>query len=91
MRRDGHVAWRSDAPPADPRALVESVSGERENRAQRSRTGESKKRIERKKMPRRKPAPAPAFPGSRPFPVYLELKTGGGSKRALVQALERAG
>ena len=42
-------------------------------------------------MPRRKPAPAPASPGSRPFPVYLELKTGGGSKRALVQALERAG
>src|SRR5579863_1809733 len=43
-------------------------------------------------MPRRKPAPAaPASPGSRPLPVYLELKIGGGSKRALVQALERAG
>jgi hypothetical protein len=42
-------------------------------------------------MPRRKPAAAPASPGSRPFPVYLELRTGGGSKRALVQALERAG
>jgi hypothetical protein len=42
-------------------------------------------------MPRRKPATTPAMarPGS--FPVYLELEIGGGSKRALVQALDREG
>ena len=27
VRPDGHVAWRSDAPPADPRALVDRVRG----------------------------------------------------------------
>jgi len=27
VRPDGHVAWRSDAPPADPLALVERVRG----------------------------------------------------------------
>ncbi len=42
-------------------------------------------------MPRRKPAPKPAPAGLRPLPVYLELEIGGGSKRALVQALEREG
>jgi hypothetical protein len=42
-------------------------------------------------MPRRKPAPPPAPAGSRPLPVYLELKIGGGSEHALVQALERDG
>src|SRR5580704_6660679 len=42
-------------------------------------------------MRRRKPTGtlAPASAGS--FPVYLELETGGGSKRALVQALEKDG
>jgi hypothetical protein len=42
-------------------------------------------------MPRRKPASTPAPAGSRLYPAYLELKIGGGSKRALVQALERDG
>jgi hypothetical protein len=27
VRPDGHVAWRSDVPPADPRALVDRVRG----------------------------------------------------------------
>jgi hypothetical protein len=42
-------------------------------------------------MPRRKPTntPAPAGPGV--FPVYLALEVGGGSKRALVQALDKDG
>jgi hypothetical protein len=40
-------------------------------------------------MPRRKPTPAPSSP--RIFPLYRELKFTGGSKRALVQALERDG
>jgi hypothetical protein len=42
-------------------------------------------------MSRRKPATTPATAGSRRFPAYLELKIGGGSKRALVQALEKDG
>jgi len=42
-------------------------------------------------MPRRKPATTPVLAGSRLFPVYLELEIGGGSKRALVQALEKDG
>jgi hypothetical protein len=42
-------------------------------------------------MPRRKPATTPVATGPRAFPVYLTLETGGGSKRALVQALERDG
>jgi hypothetical protein len=42
-------------------------------------------------MPRRKPATIPATAGSRPFPVYLALEIGGGSKRALVQALDKDG
>src|ERR1700732_2324671 len=45
----------------------------------------------RSEMPKRKPATAPATAGSRQFPVYLELKIGGGSKRALLQALDRDG
>ncbi len=40
-------------------------------------------------MPRRKPAPTSTSP--RIFPLYLELKLGGGSKRALLQSLERDG
>jgi hypothetical protein len=40
-------------------------------------------------MPKRKPTAAP--PGARHFPVYRELKVGGGSKRALLQALDRDG
>jgi hypothetical protein len=27
VRPDGHAAWRSGAPPADPRALVDRVRG----------------------------------------------------------------
>jgi hypothetical protein len=27
VRPDGHVAWRADAPPADPAALVDRVRG----------------------------------------------------------------
>jgi hypothetical protein len=27
VRPDGHVAWRADAPPADPRALADRVRG----------------------------------------------------------------
>jgi hypothetical protein len=27
VRPDGHVAWRSDAPPADPLALADTVRG----------------------------------------------------------------
>ena len=42
-------------------------------------------------MPRRKPTAAPVATGARAFPLYLALETGGGSKRALVQALERDG
>jgi hypothetical protein len=42
-------------------------------------------------MPRKKPATNPAPGGPRSFPVYLELALGSGSKRALVQALERDG
>jgi len=42
-------------------------------------------------MPRRKPASTTAPAGPRAFPVYLQLGLGGGSKRALVQALERDG
>lgn len=41
-------------------------------------------------MPRRRPVTAPPA-GSRSFPVYLELEVGGGSKRALLQALEKEG
>src|SRR5580692_2511524 len=40
-------------------------------------------------MPKRKPTAPPS--GSRHFPVYHELKVGGGSKRALLQALDRDG
>ena len=40
-------------------------------------------------MPKRKPTATPA--GARHFPVYRELKVGGGSKRALLQALDRDG
>jgi hypothetical protein len=29
VRPDGHVAWRADAPPADPSALVDTVRGAR--------------------------------------------------------------
>src|SRR5258708_38854617 len=43
----------------------------------------------RPNMPRKKPTPTPA--GSRHFPAYCELKVGGGSKRALLQALDRDG
>jgi hypothetical protein len=42
-------------------------------------------------MPRRKPATTPAAAGPCSLPVYLELEIGGGSKRALVQALDREG
>jgi hypothetical protein len=42
-------------------------------------------------MPRRKPATTLAAAGPRAFQIYLELGLGGGSKRALVQALERDG
>ena len=42
-------------------------------------------------MPRRKPASTTAPADPRAFPVYLQLGLGGGSKRALVQALERDG
>jgi hypothetical protein len=42
-------------------------------------------------MPKRKPANAPVATGSRTFPLYLALETGGGSKRALLQAIERNG
>ena len=42
-------------------------------------------------MPRRKTATTPASPGSRLFPVYLEFEVGGGSKAALLQALDRDG
>src|SRR5258707_10362987 len=41
-------------------------------------------------MAKRKPTTAPANAGSH-FPVYRELEVGGGSKRALVQALDRDG
>jgi hypothetical protein len=27
VRPDGHVAWRSDAPPADPAAVIDRVRG----------------------------------------------------------------
>jgi hypothetical protein len=30
VRPDGHVAWRADQPPADPRALIELVRGARD-------------------------------------------------------------
>ena len=42
-------------------------------------------------MPRRKPVTTPAPAGPSAYPVYLQLSLGGGSKRALVQALERDG
>ena len=42
-------------------------------------------------MPRRKPATTPAAAGPRSLSVYLALEIGGGSKRALVQALDREG
>src|SRR3979409_1555403 len=42
-------------------------------------------------MPRRKPTTTPAPAGSRLFPVYRALEVGGGSKGALVQALDRNG
>ena len=42
-------------------------------------------------MPRRKPTTTPAPAGSRLFPVYRALEVGGGSKAALVQALDRNG
>jgi 2-polyprenyl-6-methoxyphenol hydroxylase-like FAD-dependent oxidoreductase len=40
VRPDGHVAWRADAPPEDPRALIELVRGARGcgNVHQRERT-----------------------------------------------------
>jgi hypothetical protein len=31
VRPDGHVAWRADAPPADPRALADRVRGAKVN------------------------------------------------------------
>src|SRR5260370_34748792 len=37
------------------------------------------------------PASTPDTAGSRLFPVYLGLEIGGGSKRAMVQALDRDG
>ena len=40
-------------------------------------------------MPRRKPAVTPAQ--ARALPVYLELEIGGGSKRQLLQALDKNG
>ena len=27
VRPDGHVAWRADAPPADPLALIDKIRG----------------------------------------------------------------
>jgi hypothetical protein len=42
-------------------------------------------------MPKRKPTAPPAPTGSSIFPVYIALELGGGSKRALLQALERDG
>ena len=42
-------------------------------------------------MPRRKPAPPPPPAAAGILPVYLALEVGGGSKRALVQALENDG
>jgi hypothetical protein len=42
-------------------------------------------------MARRKTTSTPAPAGSRLFPVYLALEVGGGSKRALVQALDQDG
>jgi hypothetical protein len=42
-------------------------------------------------MPRRKPTTTTPPAGAGSFPVYLELEVGGGSKRALVQALEDDG
>jgi hypothetical protein len=42
-------------------------------------------------MPRKKPATKLGPGGPRSFPIYLELALGGGSKRALLQALERDG
>jgi len=42
-------------------------------------------------MPKRKPTTPPAPTGSHRFPVYIALELGGGSKRALLQALERDG
>jgi hypothetical protein len=42
-------------------------------------------------MPKRKPTTPPAPSGSNLFPVYIALELGGGSKRALLQALDREG
>jgi hypothetical protein len=42
-------------------------------------------------MPKRKPTAPPAPTGSSIFPVYIALELGGGSKRALLQALDREG
>jgi hypothetical protein len=42
-------------------------------------------------MPKRKPTTTPAPAGSGNFPVYIALELGGGSKRALVQALDKGG
>src|SRR5216683_451521 len=42
-------------------------------------------------MPRRKPTTTPTPASSRSFPVYRALEVGGGSKGALVQALDRDG
>jgi len=28
VRPDGHVCWRGDAPPADPRQLIDRVRGD---------------------------------------------------------------
>ena len=42
-------------------------------------------------MPKRKPATPSAPTGSQRFPLYIALELGGGSKRALVAALERDG
>lgn len=42
-------------------------------------------------MSRKKPPATLAAEIARPFPTYLELKVGNGSKRTLMQALEREG
>jgi hypothetical protein len=42
-------------------------------------------------MPRRISTSITAPTGARPFPVYLEIEVGGGSKRQLVQALDAEG
>ncbi|MFY1679631.1 MULTISPECIES: FAD-dependent monooxygenase [unclassified Streptomyces] len=39
VRPDGHVAWRGDAPPHDPVALVDTVRGERGEHPSKGRDG----------------------------------------------------